>query len=70
MPWDLLQRVRRVFGVLLGVVRWLLRRVHRVFLLRELLFQWLLGVFGRLRPGLRLMLRLSLLGLRFVYRLR
>lgn len=70
MPWDLLQRVRRVFGVLLGVVRWLLRRVHRVFLLRELLLQWLLGVFGRLRPGLRLMLRLSLLGLRFVYRLR
>ena len=55
---------------MLELLRGQLRRVHRVFLLRELLLQWLLGVFGRLRPGLRLMLRLSLLGLRFVYRLR
>ncbi len=77
MPWGLHRSLSRhlhqlllgVLRVLLGLLRGQLRRVHRVFLMRELLLQWLLGVFGRLRPGLRFMLWIRMYGMFGLHRL-
>lgn len=49
MSRHLLQRLRRVLGVLLGLLRLILRRVHGVLILRELLLRQLFGVFGIVR---------------------
>lgn len=63
MSRHLLQRLRRVLGVLLGLLRLVLRRVHGVLILRELLLRQLFGVLGILRGVLGVFRVLRLRGI-------